>query len=148
MKDVVVDTCIIIDSFDKSSIFHSDCVNILQILMNNRAIIYEPTYAMIEIACVVKRLKAEGKYNLEWVFNSEKNGLVTKNIEINNDFLTDWFDPRLPYIKSGDYIFMCIANKLKIPIITNDKPLINACEKCDIQAYNSEDALKLLIGHE
>jgi len=135
---VVVDTSVVVDAFDEISNNNASSKRILTWLLDNDVTIHMPTYSIIEVSCALRNMKID-KRNMTNAFTN-KYPLRCKYIDVDAEFLVEYFVPDLPYIRAGDYIFLCIANKLHIPLITNDLGLIRISSKCTFPVFSSEDA--------
>jgi len=72
---------------------------------------------------------------------SENSPLEINQVPIDDKFIRNYFDLTVPYIKSGDLLFILVAKKHQYPLITEDKKQYKAAKKAGVATYNIKEYL-------
>ena len=75
----------------------------------------------------------------------ERIKLNFKYINIDNKFLHNYLDPSFPYIKASDLIYLLIAKKHKLPLITEDKDQYKVAVQQGIEVYTIKEFIERYI---
>lgn len=146
---VVIDACLVIDAFVADAVYHENAVNIIQQCKDLNATMFFPMTGMIEFQRAISRpdvgprLKREGKWGPGISMPIFKDGISFKYINIDVHFLTEYMDITLPYMKASDYLYLCIAAKECIPLITADDNLLARCQEANIVGIDYKNTTDL-----
>ena len=75
-------------------------------------------------------------------FNSEANAIPIKPAPIDLKFIENYYDVPLDYAKAGDTIYMVMAKKLGLPLITMDQGMYSVAKRSGISVFTIEEALR------
>ncbi|MDA0999402.1 MAG: hypothetical protein O2807_02630, partial [bacterium] len=101
---LLVDSCVFIDSFDPKSPNHSTSLQLLTKLREQGFTITMPAHAWFEIQCTLQRLIMEKKFEGSTI--AGKTDYPVELIHIDKPFIQKYQMADIPYIKSGDHIFI------------------------------------------
>jgi len=107
MKPIILDTCVLVAIFMVSEENHRNAKKLADYLIDENIQPRIPMHGFFELACVFKRKETEGPFELQNETNQRPFNM--KHINIDHKFFEDYYDPSLPYIKSGDFIFLAMA---------------------------------------
>lgn len=139
-KLLIIDSCVIIEAFDGSSEYHSSAVKLIESAKSNSYKMIMPMHGFFEVKCAVQRLtECEGKTISTPYTKVGDLPIVTQAID--EKFIVDYSDVDVPYAKAGDYIFLIMAKKLGLPLVTRDSDMIKRSKKCGINVYTPEQIL-------
>ena len=74
-------------------------------------------------------------------FNEEVKALHITPQPIDHKFIENYFDVDIPYAKAGDSIYMVMAKKLGLPLITRDKGMYKVSKAAGINVLTISEAL-------
>lgn len=138
---IVVDSSVLVDIFHKESVRHKEAIQLLNCIQTKNIEILVPLHAIIEVSAAIKRQRIDGPTSL-FEGLTEHNPLRITTFPIDNTFLNTYFSPTLPYLKSGDLIFLALANGEKVPLITEDKKLIEKSKEIGVEVYRISDFIQ------
>lgn len=139
---ILIDTCAILDMVNSKRERHGQAREFLDFLHSENIKIKTSVTALIEATVQTKRtIKEQGD---EAFIEGEifKEGSLDL-IYLDKEFIEEAFMPDLPYIKTGDYIFLCIANKYKWPLITEDRELGKKAGQAGLLAFTMQEYLDM-----
>ncbi len=140
-KLVLIDACVIIDAFDSSSSNHNEAHKLIERTRNERYEIIMPMHGFFEIKCALQRIsQVEGK-TVTSPYDSELKGLNIRPQPIDHKFIENYYDVDIPYAKAGDTIYMVMAKKLGMPLITRDNGMYKVAKKAGINVFTISEAL-------
>lgn len=93
-----------------------------------------PAYVLFEVHAAIKSEALDGRTQLSH-FPPEENPLNIDALTIDASFVDRYYDPSLPYIKAADLVFLSIAKKDRVPLITEDAKLYRAAKAAGIEVY-------------
>lgn len=137
---LIVDTCVFIDAFDEQSENHAISIKLLEHLAINNELISMPAQGWFEVQCTLQRLINEKKFKGP-VIDGRMNYQV-ELIHIDKEFILKYSMMDIPYIKAGDHIFIVIAKKNGLPLVTSDNKMIQICNENKVQVYTPDEYLK------
>jgi predicted nucleic acid-binding protein len=80
--------------------------------------------------------------NIRWFFMFLPRLTLNLNYETYSIYLRDGtLDQDLPYLKAGDFIFLAMAKKMGLPLITNDQELYTRSQECGVSVFTPEEFL-------
>ncbi|NDW22899.1 type II toxin-antitoxin system VapC family toxin [Alteromonas hispanica] len=142
-KLLIVDSCVIIEAFDSDSEYHSAAIELIESIKNKAYKMIMPMHGYFEVKCAIQRLtECEGKTISTPYTNAGDLPFHTQPID--EKFILDYSDVNVPYAKAGDYIFLIMAKKLGIPLVTRDRDMIKRSKKCGIDVYKPDQIMSLL----
>lgn len=140
-KLIIVDSSVVVDAFDTNAAGHSDALAFLNAARANGFIVTMPMHGYFEVRCTLRRIvHIEGK-KISPAFTSFETAYPIKTIAIDNKFLDNFEDVKVPYMKAGDTIFLVIAKKLGLPLVSRDKPMLEKARECGILALDVHQGL-------
>jgi predicted nucleic acid-binding protein len=145
MKSIIVDSCIIVDVFLETAERHSDARRLGSYFVDNNIVIKMPMHALFEHACALRNKKEKGQFRLQHAITQEK-PLHVEFVAIDEKFFNDYYDPTLPYLRAGDFIFLAMAAKDGAILITEDDAMFNAAKKARIEVFRLREFLEKYVG--
>ena len=137
---LIVDTCVFIDAFDEQSENYATSFKLLEYLTIKNELISMPAHGWFEVQCTLQRLINEKKFKGP-VINGKMNYPI-QLIHIDKSFILKYSMTDIPYIKGGDYIFIAVAKKNDLPLVTSDNKMIQVCKQCDVQVFTPSEYLE------
>ena len=141
---VVVDTSVLVDIFLKSRPRHADGKQLGRLLMDKNFTVRVPMHAMFELASAMKNEKVTSHQDSSMPYNEEytsDNGFRVEPIAIDEPFFEKYLDVNLPYLKGGDFIFLCMAKKDNALLITEDNKLYARAKEAGVEVYRIQEFL-------
>lgn len=139
-SSIVVDSNVIIDTFDPKSPSYEGSLSFMNHIIRNRVFFAMPMHGWFEINCTLNRMQKEGRVLPPIVSGREE--MMVKFIHIDAQFLEKYASVDIPIIKAMDHLFLVVAKKNKLPLITWDKQMIAAGVKCGVDVANPTDWLQ------
>ncbi|MGH7871529.1 MAG: type II toxin-antitoxin system VapC family toxin [Candidatus Binatia bacterium] len=138
MTKLIVDSCVLIDSFQKDSPHRDDSIAFIEHIVQRKQLITMPSHGWFEVWCNVNRLSDVDRRYLHPVF-ANKMQLELELIHIDNAFLLKYGNVRLPHTKAGDHIFIVVCAVNKYPLVTWDKKMTEVGKEVGVQVYNPNE---------
>ena len=140
-KLVIIDACVIIDAFNSESKSHDEARKLIKRAKSEKFEIVIPMHGFFEIQCTMRRLTSiEGK-TISSPYNSELKALRIRPQPIDHKFIENYYDVEIPYAKAGDTIYMVMAKKLGLPLITRDNGMYKVSKEAGINVFTISEAL-------
>ena len=137
--NILVDSCVFIDSFDPASDNHVASLALLEELARRGVVVTMPAHGWFEVQCTLQRLRSEGRFVGPLLDGRQQYPL--KLIHIDDKFIGKYAMADLPYIKAGDHIFLAVAKVNGISLITNDGTLIKVAKSAGVSVFTPAEAL-------
>lgn len=72
---------------------------------------------------------------------TEKRPLLVNMVPIDDSFLQKYMDTSVPYLKAGDLLFVLIAKKEGLKLITEDVAQYEVARAANVEVYKIQDYL-------
>jgi predicted nucleic acid-binding protein len=142
--NLLVDSCVFIDSFDPKSPNYADSLILLEELAKRRIVVMMPAHGWFEVQCTLQRLRNEGRFVGPTIRDLQQ--YVIKLIHIDQNFIAKYAMVDLPYIKAGDHIFLAVAKLNGRPLVTSDTTMIRVARAGGIAVFTPKEALIDICG--
>lgn len=139
---VLVDTCVLVDLMLTTRSRHGTVRSLYQYLSTSGLTILVPAHALFEAKSALMNEKITHDNMLS--FNSDltwRQPLLIRFIAIDGTFLDLYLGEQLPYLKGGDMIFLAIANRHRVPLITADNAILQKGRELGITVYTPAEYL-------
>lgn len=138
--DLILDSCVFIDAFDRDSKKNKEARALLEELLRLGITIAMPAHGWFEVECNLKWLKKNARFNGPAICG--RMNYPVELIHIDDKFIKKYSMVDIPYIKAGDHIFIVVAKENNLPLITSDEKMIGVSKKCGIQVYEPAEFLQ------
>ena len=98
-------------------------------------------HGLFEIQCTMRRFTKKDKRIVSSPFSTFEKSIKVRYQPIDEVFLNEFFDVDVPYAKAGDTIYMVMAKKLDLPLITRDGGMYKASKEAGIKVLTITEAL-------
>ncbi len=145
MSKIIVDSCVFINAFNLKSDFREECIDFLQNLINNKKLLTMPAHGWFEVLCSLRRIERNDKAFCGPLIN----GIMQYPVElihIDSDFINNYGNVDIPYLKAGDHIYTVIAYKNKYSLITTDNAMIKVANILKMSVYTPKEYLSITDG--
>jgi predicted nucleic acid-binding protein len=133
---VVVDTSVIVDIFLADRPRHPEARRLGDYLCRSGTVLRVPMHAVLELKWAVSAEIGDRIAKKQPIaFNrdiGEQNPLRLDPVPIDQAFITTYFDPAIPQIRAGDYPFVAIAKRERLPLITEDDGQYDAAKRAGV----------------
>ena len=137
-SSIIIDSNVIIDTFDSSSPNYKDSYNFMEHVISKKILFAMPMHGWFEINCTLNRKKKEKGIGALPVFAGHMQTPI-EFIHIDDKFLENYIDVEVPVLKAMDHIFLVVAKKNNLPLITWDKQMIKAGKECGVNIFTPID---------
>lgn len=137
--NILVDSCVFIDSFDPRSPHHKTSLALLKTLAAKGVVVTMPAHGWFEVQCTLQRLRNEGRFVGPKIGKHQQYPL--KLIHIDEKFIAKYAIAKLPYIKAGDHIFLAVAKVNNVSLITSDGNMIKIAKAAGVSVFTPAEAL-------
>jgi predicted nucleic acid-binding protein len=120
-SQLIIDSNVIIDTFDSKSDNYEPSLKFMNIIATERMHFLMPAHGWFEITCNLKKI-SQNRGIIPPFFNGSQSMLI-EFIHIDDDFILTYSDVDIPFIKAKDHIFLVVAKKNNIPLITWDQQM-------------------------
>lgn len=144
---IVIDTSVLTDIFLESRPRHLQARKLALYLVTNNIRIKFPFHALFELSCAMKDERRSPSFQ-EYEGITENNPLLVDPIPVDENFFSTYFNPKLPYLKAGDLLFVALARGENAILITEDKNQFKAAIDIGIEAYKLEEFLESFVKTE
>jgi predicted nucleic acid-binding protein len=138
---IIVDSSVIISALEPSDVNHVVCRALVDYLINGSYQIRMPMHGIFETACAFTRLRTIDKKLLPDGFSMGWQEIPIEQVPIDIDFVKEYLDQDLPYLRAGDYIYLAMSKKMGLPLITNDQELYSKSRICGVSVFTPEEFL-------
>lgn len=138
---IIIDACVIIHAIDSDSESHEDARKLVDKVLKAQCEVVMPMHGFFEIQCAMKRMTTVEGRKITSHFNSELKAIKIRSQPIDHKFIENYFDVEIPYAKAGDTIYMVMAKKLGLPLITRDSGMYKTSKNAGINVYTIQEAL-------
>lgn len=140
-EEIILDASVLADIFIKSKKRHALGCRLANYIMKNNIQVTVPMHAVVELKCAIDNERMNpGCGELASAF-SDSNPLKLKTISIDQQFIKNYSDLSIPYIKAGDLIYILVAKKHSGILITEDKKQARVAKKLHIETYSVDEYL-------
>jgi predicted nucleic acid-binding protein len=139
-SSMVIDSNVFIDTFDLSSPNHSASHKFMDHILGKNILFAMPMHGWFEINCTLNRIKKE-KGIVPPILAGRQHTAI-EFIHIDDQFLENYSSVDVPVIKAMDHIFLVVAKKNHLTLITWDKQMTQAANECGVDVYNPTEWLK------
>jgi predicted nucleic acid-binding protein len=143
---IIVDSSVIVSALEPKDASHEVSRALVDHLINGPYQIRMPMHGLFEIACAFTRLRTVEKTELPTGFSLGWQKIPIEQVPIDLDFVKEYLDQDLPYLKAGDFIFLAMSKKMGFPLITNDKELYKKSQDCGVSVFTPEEFLSHAFG--
>ena len=140
-KLVIIDACIIIDAIHSGAENHDEAHKLLERVKKENYKIVMPMHGFFEIQSTFKRISRIEGLKVESKYNSELKAIKITPVAIDKKFIENYYDVEVPYAKAGDTIYMVIAKKLGLPLITRDNKMYKVAKEAGINVFTVSEAV-------
>jgi predicted nucleic acid-binding protein len=140
-KLIILDACVVIHALDSNAEQHGEARDLVRHLKEKKFQVVMPMHGFFEIQCAMKRMtRVEGR-RITSPFNAEVKALHITPQPIDHKFIENYFNVEIPYAKAGDSIYIVMAKKLGLPLVTRDKGMYKVSKKAGINVLSISEAL-------
>lgn len=140
MVEIIVDSSVFIDTFQKNSRTRSDSIAFIDHLVSNNQIVTMPAHGWFEVSCNIKRLSDIERKYLPPIF-AGKMQCPFKLIHIDAQFIEKYGNVIIPYTKAADHIFIVVAFVNKYPLVTYDEGMRKIAKELKVPVYYPKEFL-------
>jgi len=133
-SSIIIDSNVIIDTFDSSSPNYKDSYNFMEHVISKKILFAMPMHGWFEINCTLNRKKKEGLITALPVFAGRME-MPIEFIHIDDKFLENYIEVEVPLLKGMDHIFLVVAKKNNLSLITWDNQMITAGKACGVNIF-------------
>jgi len=133
-SSMVIDSNVFIDTFDPTSPNHSTSYKFMDHILEKNVLFAMPTHGWFEINCTLNRIKKEKGIVPPILAGRQK--MAIEFIHIDDQFLHNYSNVDVPVIRAMDHLFLVVAKKNNLPLITWDKQMIKAGNECGVNVSN------------
>lgn len=99
-----------------------------------------PMHGLFEIRCTIRRITELDRKEVAPPY-TELNQLPIRPVPIDHKFVENYAEVDVPYAKAADTIFLVMAKKLGLPLVTRDKPMYRKAQEAGIRVFDVSEAL-------
>lgn len=140
---VIVDSCVLINSFQSDSEHRNASVAFIDHFVRHDLPITMPAHGWFEVLCNVRRLSAIDRNYLHPVFLGSMQ-LPLELIHIDAQFISKYGNVSIPYTKAADHIFIVVALVNKYPLVSWDDKMLKIGKEVGLKVYKPSEYISLL----
>ena len=133
-SSIVIDSNVIIDTFDPISPNYKASLSFMEYIVGNRVLFAMPMHGWFEINCTLNRMRKEGRALPPIIAGSQQ--MIIEFIHIDSLFLENYGLVDVPVMKAMDHLFLVVAKKNNLPLITWDQQMITVGAECGVHVHN------------
>src|SRR5437867_7194477 len=141
MSKVIVDSCVLINSFQCDSVHRNDSIAFIDHVVREGQLITMPAHGWFEVWCNVNRLSEVDRTYLHPVFAGQMN-LSLELIHIDDQLIRKYGNVKLPYTKAADHIFIVVAFVNLYLLVTWDDKMRKVAEQVGVQVCDPNEYLQ------
>lgn len=136
-SSMVIDSNVIIDTFDPSSPNHRASYEFMDHILGKNILFVMPMHGWFEINCTLNRIKKEK--GIVPPILAGRQQMAIEFIHIDDQFLQNYRAVDVPVIRAMDHLFLVVAKKNHLPLITWDKQMSQAGNECGVDVSNPQE---------
>ncbi len=141
MEKLIVDSSVFINSFNQESAFREESIRFLTHMVEIGQRITMPAHGLFEIICSLKRLSEKDRKYVHPIISGQTQYTI-EAIHIDQEFIEKYSSVEVPYIKSGDHLFLVVAKFNDYPLITRDNGLRDRAKEAGIEVFTPTEFLE------
>jgi predicted nucleic acid-binding protein len=149
-KEIVIDASVLLDIVVRTRPRHKFAKLIGAYLIDNGIRIKVPMHALFDIRSAMLFAKTEAMEKGETVQINEDIGETTPlnldPVPVDDHFFRKYYDPAIPYLKAGDYVYVALAKVDGLILLTEDAAQYKAAKKAGVNVFNAEEFRETCIA--
>ena len=143
---LIIDTCVLLDILISSRARHEEAQKLADYLHTSDRTAEVPIHAVFEIRSGWKNeeMQASPKALPVSTRHIKETPFQIVTIDIDQEFIDEYYRPDLPYLKAGDMIFVAMAKGDGKPLITEDEEMYKKAQTFDVEVYKIQEFLDRL----
>ena len=138
-SSLIIDSNVIIDTFDPSSPNYSSSCKFMDYILGKNILFAMPMHGWFEIKCTLNRIQKEK--GIVPPILAGRQQMAIEFLHIDDQFLQNYTDVDVPIIKAMDHIFLVVAKKNNLQLITWDEQIKRAAKECNVKVFNPQEWL-------
>jgi len=147
-KLFIVDSCVVVDAFDTSSDWHASAHTFLESARAADCRLVMPMHGVFEVKCAMHRIVHVEKRKVSPPYKAFESALHIIPQPIDHKFMEQYSGVDVPYAKAGDTIYLVMAKRLGLRLVTRDGPMLEKALSCGIRGLTVEQALEFVTADE
>jgi predicted nucleic acid-binding protein len=131
---MIIDSNVIIDTFDPSSENHRSSKKFMDYIVKYKILFAMPMHGWFEINCSLNKIRDRSEIAPPFLAGQQM--MPIEFIHIDDHFLQNYSYVDIPWVRTMDHLFLVVAKKYNLPLITWDKKMKDAGEKCGVNVSN------------
>jgi predicted nucleic acid-binding protein len=144
-KLLIVDASVVVDAFDTTSVHSSAADSFLQTAHDRGFSLVMPMHGFFEIKCAMHRIVHIDKRKIAPRYQAFHSALRMIAQPIDHKFIEDYAHVDVPYARAGDTIYLVMAKRLGLPLVTRDGAMLKNAKAAGIPAVGVLEATAILI---
>jgi predicted nucleic acid-binding protein len=144
MKPIILDTDVLVAIFVAPEKNHHNAKELADYLIDENIQPRIPMHGYFQLACALRRKGIERTLEFQDAITEDR-PIRINFVDIDQKFIERYDDPSLPYIKSGDFIFLAMARKDNAILITEDDKLYKKAVEAGIEVYKVKPFLEKFV---
>lgn len=140
---MVIDSNVIIDTFDPLSPHHSASYKFMDYILGENILFAMPMHGWFEINCTLNRIKKEKGIVPPILAGGQQ--MTIEFIHIDDQFLQNYSAVDVPVIKAMDHLFLVVAKKNQLSLITWDEQMTKAGKECGVDVINPQEWMQYMV---
>ena len=136
-SSIVIDSNVIIDTFDPKSPNYKASFSFMEYILKNEVLFAMPMHGWFEINCTLNRIRKQN--GLEPPIIAGKQSMMIEFLHIDSQFVENYTSVDIPVIRAMDHLFLVVAKKNNLPLVTWDGQMTTAGKECGTQVFNPEE---------
>ena len=145
-SSIIIDSNVIIDTFDPSSQNHSASYKFMDYILGRNILFAMPMHGWFEINCTLNRIKKEK--DIVPPILAGRQQMAIEFIHIDDQFLQNYSSVDVPAIRAMDHLFLVVAKKNHLPLITWDKQMACAGKQCGLDVYDPTEWMQQMTNSQ
>lgn len=138
MCKLIVDACVLIDSFQCGSEHRSSSIAFIDHCVRHNQLITMPAHGWFEFWCNVNKLSEQDRKYLPPAFVG-KMQLRMELIHIDEQFIKKYGNVNIPYLVASDHIYLVVAYVNKYPLVTRDAKMAKVAKQLGVQVFTPSE---------
>lgn len=138
MSKLIVDACVLIDSFQKGSEHRAPSIAFIDHCVRHNQLITMPAHGWFEVWCNVNRLSAVDRKYLHPKF-AGKMQLPVELIHLDAHFIKKYGNIMIPYARASDHIYLVIASVNKYQLVTRDTGMAKVGKQVGVKVFTPSE---------
>jgi predicted nucleic acid-binding protein len=140
MDAPLLDTCVMVDIFVRSRARHAKATLLRELIRSRAQKVRFPMHGLFELQSAIQQERRKGGFQMTTAV-PESDPLAVDAVPIDDAFVARYIDTGLPETRAGDLVFLSMAKKDALDLVTEDMGLYRNAKLAGVAVFTIDEYL-------